>query len=67
MDQVLKRMGEGKPFLLKLPTSVSAPGLVLFPAYTRYSGGQTVNHLLGYTDNTQEKGLSGLERPTNSS
>ncbi len=62
MDNVLDRMGEGKPFLLKIPTSVSAPGLVLFPSYSRYEDGQTVNHLLGYTDNTRQQGLSGLEK-----
>lgn len=61
MQSVYDMLTAGKPFTLKLPKKLSAPGIDVFTIRKRYSEQQPGVHVLGYLDGSG-KGTAGVEK-----
>ena len=60
-----KLIEAGKPFTMKLPQMITAPGIDVFPVRQRYSDSQIAVHVLGYLDSSGN-GETGVEQAFNS-
>jgi penicillin-binding protein 2 len=62
-NNIDKLMQKGKPFLLKSNLSyVNVPDVTVYPVSNRYTQkNQLAQHVLGYTDSSSTKGVSGIE------
>ncbi len=65
MEEIYPTLTAGKPFDIKLPKSITAPGIDVFQLQKRYSDTQIAAHVLGYLDGSG-KGASGIEKVFNS-
>lgn len=61
LQAVYPSLTAGKPFTIRLPQSVTAAGIDLFPLKERYTSPQTAVHVIGYLDGSG-KGASGIEK-----
>lgn len=61
MSGIYSQFTDGKPFLTKLPSLITAQGVRVFERQKRYSDQQIASHVIGYLDGTQT-GISGIEK-----
>lgn len=61
VEEIYPSLTAGKPFSLKLPQTVQAPGVDCFQVRKRYSDHQLAPHVIGYLDGTG-KGTTGIEK-----
>lgn len=64
MEEIYPSLTAGKPFALKLPGNLNAPGIDVFRLNTRYHEKQTAAHIIGYLDGTGA-GTTGIEKAFN--
>lgn len=64
MENIYPSLTAGKPFSIKLPQSIKAPGIDVFQLQKRYSDTQLAAHTIGYLDGNG-KGASGIEKSFN--
>lgn len=64
MEAVYPSLTAGKPFAMKLPKSVAASGIDVFPVDKRYADKQTAVHIIGYLDGSGT-GAAGIEKAFN--
>lgn len=65
MENIYPSLTAGRPFSMKLPKSINAPGIDVFQMKKRYSDTQLAAHTIGYLDGSG-KGASGIEKIFNS-
>lgn len=63
MEGVLAKMSQGRPFLIRLPSSrIYAEGINPFTVKERYLQDTLAPHVIGYLDGGGVKGVSGIEK-----
>ncbi len=61
MKKIRTFLSAGRPFALKLPEAVSAPGIDVFPQRERYAPESPAAHIVGYLDGSGN-GAAGVEK-----
>ncbi len=61
MESVYPALTAGKPFAIKLPQGITAPGIDVFKLQKRYSDTQIAAHIIGYLDGSGA-GAAGIEK-----
>lgn len=65
LQNIYPLLTAGKPFAIKLPQSITAPGIDVFQLQKRYSDVQIASHIVGYLDGSG-MGAAGIEKAFNS-
>ena len=60
-EDLKKRLNQGMPFTVSVPSDFKAGGAYMFAVQKRYSHSQTAAHIIGYIDRSSNKGITGIE------
>ncbi len=64
MENIYPSLTAGKPFAIRLPQNIKAPGIDVFTLQKRYSETRTAAHVIGYLDG-MGAGAAGIEKTFN--